>query len=178
MVITQCDDHPPRRRRVDQLGVRIVTQFAGEHFVNMQLHPKDTGGSFFEIDQQLGSDGWTEDGPWEPAGGADWKKAQRLDRVAGIAAAEIQSPDPAATAARWSEIAEIAVARGRSGEPSIALDDSVLRFVPVADGRGEGLGGIDLVTRDRGAVLDAARRRGLARGDAQVYLCGTRMNLV
>jgi len=163
-----------------------VTQFAGEHFVNMQLHPKDTGGSFFEIDQQLGKDGWTEDGPWEPAGGADWKKAQRLDRVAGISAAEIQSPDPAATAARWSEIAEIPVARsvaaGASGTgsaaPSIALDDAVLRFVPVTDGRGEGLGGIDLVTRDRGAVLDAARRRGLARGDAQVYLCGMRMNLV
>ena len=105
MVITQCDDHAPRRRRVEELGIRIVTQFETEHFRNMQLHPKDTGGSFFEIDQELGPDGFAEDGPWHPAGGADWKRAQRLDRVTGITAAEIQSPDPTATAARWSEIA-------------------------------------------------------------------------
>ena len=63
MVITQCDDHAPRRRRVDELGIRIVTQFETDHFRNMQLHPKDTGGSFFEIDQQLGPDGFSRGRP-------------------------------------------------------------------------------------------------------------------
>ncbi len=50
MVITQCDDHAARRRRVEELGVRVVTQFERHGFQNMQLHPKDTGGSFFEIE--------------------------------------------------------------------------------------------------------------------------------
>src|SRR5689334_1060438 len=45
MVITQTDDHPPRRAHVDELGIRIVGQFANKEFRNMQLHPKDTGGS-------------------------------------------------------------------------------------------------------------------------------------
>jgi hypothetical protein len=180
MVITQCDDHAPRRKRVEDLGIRIVNQFETGHFRNMQLHPKDTGGSFFEIDQQLGADGWTADGPWEPAGGGGWKSAQRLDRVSAIVAAEIQSPDPAATAARWSEIAEIPLRRGAGGSGAhvLPLDDAELRFVPARDGRGEGLGGIDLRSVDRRAVLDAARRRGLDQGENQVHVCGMRMTLV
>ena len=178
MVITQCDDHAPRRRRVDELGIRIVTQFKTDHFSNMQLHPKDTGGSFFEIDQQLGADGWSEDGPWEPAGGGDWKKAQRLDRVTAITAAELQAPDAEGTAARWSEIAEIPVTRGAGGTAQIQLDGSVLRFVEPTDGRGEGLGAIDVRAADRAAILDAARGNGSVRGDRQVELCGIRINLV
>jgi hypothetical protein len=178
MVITQCDDHAPRRRRVEDLGIRIVTQFETDHFRNMQLHPKDTGGSFFEIDQQLGADGWRDDGPWEPAGGAGWKAAQRLGRVTAIDAAEIQADDPAAVAARWSEIAEIPLTKGPAGVPVLPLEGSTVRFVEVRDGRGEGLGGLDLRVADRDAVLAAARQRGAYRSDRQVHLCGMRMNLV
>ncbi len=107
MVITQCDDHAPRRKRVEQLGVRIVNQFETHEFRNMQMHPKDTGGSFFEIDQQLGEGAHDADGPWEPAGGANWKAALRTDRVTRIAAVEVQADEPAAVAARWAEIAEM-----------------------------------------------------------------------
>src|SRR5690606_13922468 len=106
MVITQCDDHEPRRRRVAELGIRIVNQFETEHFRNMQLHPKDTGGSFFEIDEQRGPDAHRPDGPWEPAG-PDWQAGRALERVAGITAAEIQCDDPERVARRWGEIAEL-----------------------------------------------------------------------
>ena len=71
MVITQTDDHPPRRARVDELGIRIVGQFDDDDFINMQLHPRDTGGSFLEIDQQVG--GEDPMGPWSPAG-PDWQR--------------------------------------------------------------------------------------------------------
>ena len=63
MVITQCADHDVYRARVAALGVRIAHEFQAEGFRNMQLHPRDTGGSFFEIDQQLGD---AEN--WLPAG--------------------------------------------------------------------------------------------------------------
>jgi hypothetical protein len=177
MVITQCDDHAPRRRRVEQLGIRIVNQFEHDTFRNMQMHPKDTGGSFFEIDEQLGPGAHDPDGPWEPAGGEGWRDARRLDVVSGISAAEIQADDPAQVADRWSEIAQIPVGQDEAGNPCLELNDATIRFVPATDGRGEGLGGIDLRVTDHERLLDAARRRGLDRGDDQVYICGMRMYL-
>ena len=172
MVITQCDDHAPRRARVETLGVRIVNQFETDEFRNMQLHPKDTGGSFFEIDEQYGPGAHDPDGPWEPAG-PDWQRAKHTERVAGIAAAELQCDDPAEVAARWAEIAEIPVV-----DNTLTLDNALLRFVPCADGRPEGLGGIDLITTDEAAVLKAADTLGARTGDHQVTLCGMRINLV
>lgn len=176
MVITQCDDHAPRRRRVEDLGVRIVHQFNTHEFRNMQLHPRDTGGSFFEIDEQLGPRAHEPDGPWEPAG-PDWQRARRLDRVIGIAAAELQCDDPGAVAARWAEIAELPVHQG-DGHAEIVLDNATLRFVPCRDGRPEGLGGIDLIAADREAVLAAARARDLATDGDALVLCGMRVCLV
>lgn len=176
MVITQCDDHAPRRKRVEELGIRIVNQFDSGEFRNMQLHPKDTGGSFFEIDEQLGPDAHAPDGPWEPAG-HDWKAGRVLSRVTGISAAEVQCDDPAAVAARWSEIAEIPVTQ-QAGVPCLVLDNATVRFVPCNDGRPEGLGGIDVSTADRDAILADARARDVATGPNQVTLCGLRINLV
>ena len=49
----------------------------------MQLHPKDTGATFFEIDEQLGADAHVSDGPWEPAG-PNWQRARQIERVSGI----------------------------------------------------------------------------------------------
>jgi hypothetical protein len=178
MVITQCDDHAPRRARVAELGIRLVSDFTGHEFSNMQLHPKDTGGSFFEIDQQLGPGALANDGPWEPAGGDGWKAAQRLERVTAIAAAEVQCDDPEAVARRWAEIAQQTVERDRSGAPALLLNDGSVRFVPCADGRPEGLGGIDVKVANRAAVLEAAKVRGADRSDSQVLIGGMRVNLV
>ncbi|MGE5596071.1 MAG: VOC family protein [Hyphomicrobiales bacterium] len=177
MVITQCDDHGPRRRRVEKLGVRIVTEFETDHFRDMQLHPKDTGGSFFEIDQQLGPGALDPDGPWEPAGGAGWKAARKLDVVTGISAAEIQADDPHAVAQRWGEIADLPVGRDGQGRLTIALDNADLRFVPIADGRPEGLAGLDLRVVKRDRLLAAARERGCLREDGVVMICGMRLYL-
>jgi len=176
MVITQCDDHAPRRKRVADLGVRIVNQFETDEFRNMQLHPKDTGGSFFEIDEQLGPDAHAEDGPWEPAG-ENWKAGQVLDRVQGIAAAEVQCDEPALVAARWAEIAEIGLTT-QDGNPVLSLENATVRFVPCSDGRPEGLGGIDVYAADPDAILAAAEARGIRTGEHQVHLCGMRINLL
>jgi len=176
MVITQCDNHAPRRARVAALGVRIVNQFETHEFRNMQLHPKDTGGSFFEIDEQLGPSAHEPDGPWEPAG-PDWQAHRALGRVTGIVAAEVQCDDPAAVAQRWAEIAELPLT-AVGGHATLALENATVRFVPCADGRPEGLGGIDLRTADRAAILHAAQARGAVSGPNQVNLCGMRINLL
>lgn len=178
MVITQCDEHAPRRSRVEELGVRIAHQFERDGFQNMQLHPKDTGGTFFEID--CVPDDPASDGEWIPAG-RNWKPHVRTERVSAIVAAEIQSPHPEALANRWSEIAEIPLERGPQGL-EMPLQNAKVRFVDAVDGRPEGLGGIDLRTVDREAIEKAASERGAPisgdiAGDT-VQICGTRFRLV
>ena len=175
MVITQCDDHAPRRRRVEELGIRLAHQFERDDFQNMQLHPKDTGGSFFEIDCQ--TDDHASDGRWLPAG-PDWKPARRTDVVTSIAAAEIQSPRHEELAERWAAIAELPVERDDNGQPFIRLENADIRFVEPADGRPEGLGGLDLNVVDRGHVLRAAAERGCPVDGETVLVCGTRFRLV
>jgi hypothetical protein len=176
MVITQCDEHAPRKRRVRELGIRTVTEADREEYRIMQLHPKDTGGSFFEIDEQLGERAHDVDGPWEPAGGGGWPRFRRTERVTGIVAAEIQCDDPAAVARRWSEIAEVPLAQAGAAIV-LPLENASLRFVPCTDGRPEGLGGIDVTAADRDAILAAARERGAYRSDGEVHLVGMRVRL-
>ena len=173
MVITQCDNHASRRSRVEELGIRIAHQFDNEHFLNMQLHPKDTGATFFEIDEQLGEGAQDIDGPWGPAG-PDWQRAKNTDRVDGILAAELQCDDSEAVAKKWSDIAEIPL----DEELNLELDNASIRFIPCSDGRPEGLGGLDLSAPGKLEILQTADSLGLQTGDSQVQICGMRLNLL
>lgn len=179
MVITQVDDVAQRRQRVDELGVRIAFDLSDPDHGHdgIQLHPADTGGSFLEMDQMTLEGGDAVGGPWYPAG-KNWEPYVRTAAVSGIAAAELQSPDPDRLAGRWSEIMEIALGADDAGHATIELDNATLRFVEDADGRGEGLGGIDVTTTDRDAVLAGARARGCYINDDEVAVAGLRVRLV
>ena len=176
MVITQTDEIERRGKRVAELGIRVAMPLGsrGPHR-GMQLHPKDTGGSFFEIDWHEG--GEDPAGPWSPAG-PDWKPAVRTDVVNKILAAEIQSPDPKTLAERWSKIAEIELGHDAQGRLTMPLENASVRFVEATDGRGEGLGGVDLAVVDRKRLLEAAEKRGRRVSDDVVNICGTRFGLV
>ena len=176
MVILQTDDLAAHRKRIDAMGIRIVSEPNHGDYVGMQLHPRDTGGAILSIDWNDGDQSGL-DGPWGPAG-PDWQRARRTDRVRGMTAAEIQSDDPAKLAERWSEVLDRPLAKDALGRPSIALDDAVLRFVPAQDGRGEGLGGLDVAVTDKAAVIDAAAGLGCQIEGDQVTLCGTRFRLI
>ncbi len=175
MVITQCDDLDRRRRRVDELGVRVANPLAYGQFQGMQLHPRDTGGTFFEIDRQ--ADGDAGDGPWHPAG-PDWQSFVRTHVVAAIVAAEIQSPDPDALAERWSAIAEIPLVRDEAAVATLPLANADLRFVVASDGRGEGLAGVDLRAGDAEAALASAHSLGLPQEGNEIRIGGMRFALV
>lgn len=177
MVITQVDDVDHRRDRAAELGVRVAfdLKHPGDH-EGIQLHPADTGGSFFEMDQMLMDGGDEVGGPWYPAG-KHWQPFMNTSRVSSISAAELQSPEPDRLAQRWSEIAEIDLTTDADGHSIMELDNAIVRFVEDTDGRGEGLGGIDVTTTDRDAVLDAAERLDCAVSDDQVAVAGLRVNL-
>jgi len=176
MVICQCDDHAPRKARVKDLGVRVVAARDTGTSCLMQLHPQDTGGSFLEIDWHAGPD---DDPPlWTHAIRGDWWTKAHTERVTGIAAAEIQDPEPAKLASRWSDIIQEPVAADEDGDPTIKIDNATLRFVACSDGRPAGLGGLDLAVRDRDAIERAAGTRGLLHSDGVIAIGGMRFRLV
>ena len=115
-------------------------------------------------------------GPWYPAGPA-WEPFVRTDRVSGITAAEIQSPEPEPLARRWSEMAEIDLTVDAEGHPLLEIDNATVRFVDDEDGRGEGLGGIDVTTVDGAAIREGAAMRGCYVDDDRVDLVGLRIYL-
>ncbi|MCC7362793.1 MAG: VOC family protein [Dehalococcoidia bacterium] len=176
MVICQVDDHPPRKARVQELGIRVVAARDTDTYCLMQLHPQDTGGSFLEMDWHAGPDA---DPPlWTHAIEGDWWTKVHTDRVRAIVAAEIQDPEPEQLAARWSAIIQEPVAKDDAGNATIRIDNATLRFVPCSDGRPSGLGGIDLAATDAAAVRAAAAKAGVLGDDGVIMLGGVRVRLV
>jgi hypothetical protein len=160
MVITQCEDLAPRRRRCEAVGIRIANEIGYPEYRELQLHPRDIGAAMLSFGWQAGAT--APGGPWHPAA-YDGKVPLPAGVVRSMTAAELQSDDPERLARRWSEVIERPVER-RDGQRVIALDDATLRFTEATDGRGEGLGGLDLACA------------GPARADL-VQICGIRFRL-
>ncbi len=175
MVILDCDDLERRRDHVAKLGLRVANALRYETYTGLQLHPRDTGGAMLEFNRTAGGD--SLDGPYHPAG-PSWQAAIRTAVTRALLAAELQSPAPERLAARWSEVLERPLSRGADGAAEIALDVGRLRFVWEADGRGEGLAGIELAAADPDRILAAAKRRGVPISGDSVSLCGIRFRLI
>ena len=174
MVILQTDEQGVYRRAAAGLGVRTAFEHDLGDYRIWQLHPRDTGGAFLEIDEQDG--GEDPNGPWHPAG-RDWQKAVRTDALSAIRAAEIQSHEPEALAKRWATILGRPVER-EDGRSVIRLDNAALHFVTDEDGRGEGLGGVDLLATDRRRIGEAATQRGAKLDGDLLLLGGVRFRLL
>jgi hypothetical protein len=171
MVIVQTDDLARERRRMDELGVRIVWQIALPDAETIHLHPRDVGGAIVSLDQMRPPESWR----W---GGPDWQRHVRSDVTKALIGAELQGPDPGALAARWGQVFGRMPTRAHDGTFALALDQGLLRFVPERDGRGEGVSGIDVAVVDPAEVVRRARRRGARVDGDAVVLCGTRIRLL
>lgn len=167
------------RERMASLGVRVVADIDHGDYRGMQLHPRDTGGAILSIDcnDPDPADPASPAGPWHPAG-TKWPGMAPSRLVRGMRAAELQSADPEALARRWSALLDLPMARDAHGRPSLHLDDAVLRFVADRDGRGEGLGGLDIAVTDKEEILARARERNLEADGDIVVACGTRFKLI
>ena len=178
MVITQAgsvEEQKACRSRAEQMGIRVAWEIPIENGHYMQLHPADTGGCFLEID-------WHEtnehQGDWPPAGGIGWKSLIKTDMVSDFTAVELQSPEPETLANCWSAIVGEKLQSDDAGRIELQLNNASIRFVKDTDGRGEGLGAIDIIANDPQRLLQTAEKRGLKISDNQVLLCGVRFNLV
>jgi hypothetical protein len=178
MIITQAGSEEYQkacRKRAQKMGIRVAWEHAHDTGNYMQFHPADTGGSFFELDWDGNND---HRGNWAPAGGSGWESFVKTDVIRAIKAAELQSPDPDTLARRWSAITDIPVERNAAGHAQLNLNNAAVRFVKDTDGRGEGLGAIDIETVDAHQLLKTAQKHGHRTSDTQVIICGTRFNLV
>lgn len=162
------------RQRAARNKVRVAFESDRGSWNIMQLHPGDMGAAFLEVD-------WDEEadavGNWQPAGGKSWMDAVDTDVISDIVAVELQGEDPAALAQRWSAVMGLTLEQ-RDGVPTISLANADVRFVHAEDGRGDGLGALDVRVTDRARLLDQAERSGVRVSDNQVVICGTRFNLV
>ena len=171
MVIVQTDDLEADKKRMAELGVRVVWNAKLSDAATIHLHPRDVGAAIVSFDQMWPAESWRWAGP-------DWRSHVRSSGARALVGAELQSAEPAALAARWGEVFARKPTARPDGTHEIALDFGRLRFVPDTDGRGEGVGGIDVEVRDARSILArAAQRRLPVRGDT-VEICGTRIRLV
>jgi hypothetical protein len=110
------------RRRVDDLGIRVVFEAVGEGITGLHLHPADTDGTLLSIDR------CDEEAAWPWAGPA-WEAAPDRGYVT-ITGATFAVGSPSDVAARWAALLDAE----REGD-DVALDGSTLRFVSSRDGR-------------------------------------------
>ncbi len=175
MVITQCDEHAPFKARAEALRLRIVNAFETPTFVHMQLHPRDTGGSFLEIDEQRGPSAHSPDGPWYPAG--DHWQHLPASRVNGVVAVELSCDDPREVAIRWATLTGCEL-HDVDRIATLEFDNAIARFLPATKDRHAGLIGIHLQTQHADAILHAARQHGLPATDTAFDVAGIRITLV
>jgi len=156
MVILQVPEVEDCRHHLADVGARVVYEAKGHSIVGLHVHPKDVGGAILSVDQADPPESWE----WA---GDDWRSHIRTSVVTKITGVELQSADAPAMATRWGEVL------GRPVDPdgrTITLDEGVIRFVEDADGRGEGVGGLELRAADRD------------RAGETMTVCGTRVRLV
>jgi catechol 2,3-dioxygenase-like lactoylglutathione lyase family enzyme len=170
MVILQVDDLASARARVRDAGARVVDQIDRDGAAFTHIHPKDIGGAILSIDRMIPKERWE----W---GGPHWTEHVRTDVSVAIVGAELQAEDPGRMASRWAAVL------GRSAEQSediwkIKLDEGDIRFVAARDGRGEGLGGFDVMVRSPSDVHRRAQAMGLLDPKGQIMLAGARLRLV
>ena len=176
MVITQADSKETQaavRQRADENGVRVAHETVRDDWHLIQLHPGDMKAAFLEIESDAIND---FRGHWHPVGGSGWEDKVRQDITVDWTGVELQSPDPVTLAELWGKVAGLPIDRD-GAELRMEFNNASVRFVEDQDGRGPGLGGIDLEVADRDHVLREARARNCYVNDGRVDICGTRFYL-
>ena len=175
MVITQIDtlnEHQRLRQRALDQGVRIAHEHSSDQWHLSQLHPRDMQAAFLELEWNREED-FT--GYWNPVGGLGWEdKVQQgttVDFIGLNYKATTRSPWP--IIGRTCDLSIDA----NAADPAVKFNNATLRFVTATDGRGPGLGGLDIRVNDRQSILQEAKKRNCYVNDQQVNICGTRWYL-
>jgi len=137
MAIFQVPDLPAARRRVADLGVRVVWTADLPDIAGTHLHPRDVPGAIVSLDWADPEQSWRWAGP-------SWTGQMPDHAPGGVTGLTIEVNDPAAAAGRWAAVLGISIraaGRGRSENTVVELADQGqrLRFRPARNSRGEGI---------------------------------------
>ena len=149
MAIFQFADLDAARRRIADLGIRVVWQADLDDIAGTHLHPADVPGAIVSLDRADPPESWHWAGP-------RWRGGAPADAVAGgITSLIVRAADPDAMAARWAAVLDVPVVDGRlhlAGADS-GPEGQTIRFVPGDD---EGIVGVGLSLPVAPVELDVA----------------------
>jgi hypothetical protein len=133
MAIFQMPSIEEARRRVADLGVRVVWKVDLDDVAGTHLHPKDIPGAIVSLDWASPAESWRWAGP-------RWTGSAPEHPDGGITGLTIEVEEPAEAARRWAAALGVDVAV-ESGVAVVRLESAgqALRFVSADDGFGEGI---------------------------------------
>ena len=176
MVITQADSRATQveiRENALANGVRVAHEVERGDWHLCQLHPGDLKAAFLEVESDQYND---FQGFWHPVGGLGWEEQVKQDVTVDFLGVELQSPVPLELAELWGNVAGLPISRTDDAF-EMQLNNAHVRFVEEQDGRGPGLGGVDIQVKNRETLLQNARERNCYINDDQVDICGVRWYL-
>jgi hypothetical protein len=133
MAIFQVPDLAVARRRVADLGVRVIWTADLPDMAGTHLHPRDLPGAIVSLDWAAPEQSWRWAGP-------SWTARVPEHGPGGVTGLTIEVDDPVATARRWEAVLGISAAdTGFGTVVELPTAGQRLRFVPARGGRGEGI---------------------------------------
>jgi hypothetical protein len=133
MAIFQVPDMAAARRRIADLGVRVVWTTDLADMAGTHLHPADVPGAIVSLDWADPPQSWRWAGP-------SWTARAPERAAGGVTGLTIEVMDPDAAARRWAEVLGIpAASGGRTAVVELPDSGQRLEFVPAPAGLGEGI---------------------------------------
>lgn len=150
MAIFQLADLAAARRRVADIGVRVVWTADLPDIAGTHLHPKDVPGAIVSLDWADPPESWRWAGPSWTGQAPDQQQAP-----GGVRGLTIEVEDPPAAAQRWAAVLGLSASRDGSAA-LIELPDSgqLLRFIPAQAGHGEGITAITIAGLPGGGPVE------------------------
>ena len=138
MAIFQVADLDAARRRIEDLGIRVVWEVSLPDIADVHLHPKDVPGAIVSVDAADPPGSWR----W---GGPAWSGTVPAHAPGGIRGATVRARDPHAVARRWADLLGVAADHRNAGH-LIPLDGGrqLLQFVRAESDSDEGISDVVL----------------------------------
>lgn len=149
MVLVQVDDLDAARRRVADLGVRVVFEAEGPGIRGLHLHPADGLGAIVSLDAATPPASWGWAGP-------DWTGDVAPRPDGRLAHVEIAAVDPDAVVARWAAVLD----RPADGH-RVDLDDGAVVVVAAPDRGQEGVVAVGVRATDPASAGRTLRAAGI-----------------
>jgi hypothetical protein len=137
MAMFQVDDSEVARKRLADLGIRVVWQGDLPDISGTHLHPADIGAAIVSFDWADPPESWHWAGP-------AWRGGAPAERAGGLTSLTVAALDPAAVARRWADALGPEAELADETTVAITAADQQLHFVAAADRASEGVVGCGL----------------------------------